>query len=237
MFKRLVLCMCVLACLLPANGLLAQSVFYSNTIDDNFFSPVGREIAMPIAFTGSYEVDSFSFGYFLPLDSPNGDSTDAIVNFYTAAQPLGDAFSGFDNDNGFYPNLVSSTRISNLGSDPSGATNIVNVDLTPLGNFFEWDAMLLATGETGGWVSIQFTNPDAGWENATGDSQDDVFQDMTDGSFQYFGGTPQAAFNIELSGQNLTPQDTPEPGVTALLVGLALPGGLVFLRRRRNRRR
>ncbi len=239
MYKKLAVLVCVLVCLIGAKSVRAQSLFYNNSIDDFFYSPVGVEIAMPVAFSGSYEVDSFTFGYFLPLNSPNGPTTDAIVNFYTAAQPLGDAYSGYDPVQGYFPNLVSSTRLTNLPSDPTGATNIVHYDLTPFGDFFQWDAALLATGETGGWVSLQFTNPDAGWENARGDSQDDVFQDMTNGSFFDFGGSPQAAFYLQLYGQNLTPQapppDVPEPGIAALLVGLLAPGSLLCLWRRNRR--
>ena len=234
MHKRLVSYVFVLASLLGASGLRAQSVFYSNTVDDNYYFPAGVEIAMPVAFTGSYEVDSFKFGYFLPPNSPNGATTDAIINFYTAAQPAGDAYSGYDPIQQYYPNLVSSTRLTNLAADASGVTNIVNYDLTPTGDFFQFDAAQLATGETGGWVSIQFTNPDAGVELARGDSKDDVFQDMSNGNFEDFGGTPQAAFDLELSGQNLTP--VPE-GSTLLLFVSGLGGLAVTAVRSRLRSR
>ncbi len=236
MYKQLVSCVFVLACLLGASSLQAQSVFYSNTVDDNNFFPAGVEIAMPVAFTGSYEVDSFKFGYFLPLDSPNGATTDAIINFYTSALPAGDAYSGYDSVQQYYPNLVSSTRLTDLAADASGVTNIVTDDLTTFGDFFQWDAAPLATGETGGWVSIQFTNPDAGWEIARGDSQDNVFQDMSNGNLEDFGGTPQAAFDLQLSGQNLTPAAVPESS-TLLLFACGLGGLAVTAVRSRLRSR
>ncbi|MBC8137229.1 MAG: hypothetical protein H8F28_15220 [Fibrella sp.] len=180
---------------------------------------------MPIVFSGSYEVDSFTFGYFLPLDSPNGATTDAIVRFYTAG-PSGGAFDG---------TLISATRFETLEGDPNGDTDIVFHDLAPLGNFFRWDSTLLPTEENGGWVSIEFSNPDAGWEIATGDSTDDYFQDMTDGEYYSFGGSPQAAFYIELSGQRLDVAVVPEQGTAALIAGVLLPVGILYLSRRNRR--
>lgn len=235
MFKRFVGLSGVFVCFLMGSGLRAQSVFYSNVLDDNNYFPAGAEVAMPIAFTGSYEVDSFDFGYFLPLNSAHGKTTDVIVNFYSAAPNNGDAFSGYDPVQQYYPNLLSSTRITNLAADAVGQTSTVHYDLTPFGDFFQWDAMTLATGETGGWVSLEFTNPDAGWELARGDSKNDVFQDMSNGNYVDFGGSPQAAGHIKIAGQQLAAV-TPEPGALSLLAVLLTPGGLLYLRRRNRRR-
>lgn len=225
MHKKLALYACVLLCLIGANSVRAQSIFYDNSEDHFFYSPVGLEIAMPIAFSGSYEVDSFTFGFYLPPDALNGPTTDAIIRFYQAG-PSGGAF-----DDG---TLVAATRLTNLSST-FDVTSVVTDDLTTFGDFFQWNATELASGETGGWMSIEFTNPDAGWELATGDSQDDFYQDMTDGTYYDFGGDPQAAFYVQLSGQIITaPVPVPEAGVTALLAGLLAPGSLVYLRRRRG---
>ena len=103
MYKQLVSCVFVLACLLGASSLQAQSVFYSNTVDDNNFFPAGVEIAMPVAFTGSYEVDSFKFGYFLPLDSPMARPPMRSSISTLPAQPAGDAYSGYDSVQQYLP--------------------------------------------------------------------------------------------------------------------------------------
>ncbi len=228
MYKRLAVSVCILACLIAARGVRAQTVFYSNTVDHLNYFPAGNEIAMPIAFNGTYEVDNFTFGYFLPLNDPNGNSTNAIVSFYTPG-PDGAAFGD--------GTLISATEIDNLASDPTGNTNVVHFDLTTFGDFFNWTAMPLISGENGGWMSISFSNPDAGWELATGDSQDDFFQDMTNGNFYDFGGVangdPQAAFYVQLSGQAIVP----EPGARALLAGMMAPlGPMIYVLRRKRRR-
>lgn len=220
--------------ILIGTGLHAQSPFYSNTVVGNAYFPAGGEIAMPIAFTGSYEVDSFKLGYFLPQGSANGLTTDAIVNFYTAAQPAGDAYSGYDPAQQNFLNLVSSTRLTDLAANPAGVVSIATNDLTVAGDSFQFDAASLATGETGGWVSIEFTNPDAGWELATGDSKDSVFQNMTNGDFEAVNGTPQTAFYLQLSGKSL-PAPVPEASSALPLAGGLIVLACVAVRRRKSR--
>jgi|GEM_PF-3884836 len=229
--RSLVSLILVSAGILAGTGLHAQSPFYSNTTDAGSSFVAGAEIAMPVAFTGSFEVDSFKFGYFLPQNSASGPTTDAIINFYTAAQPAGDAYSGYDPVQQNYLNLVSSTRLTDLAASPAGVTKFATADLTAAGDFFQFDSALLATGETGGWVSIEFTNPDAGWELATGDSKDDVFQNMTNGDFENLGPTNQAAFDLQLSGRGV-PAPVPESSTWLPFVGgLCLITGIAARKR------
>jgi hypothetical protein len=222
MYKKLVAFACALGCLAATNSVRAQSVlFYDNSIDSGFYYPAGVEIAVPITFSGSYLVDTIVYQYVLPEDNTFGPTTDVIIRVYEPG-PSGGAFG-----DGI---LISAVNEDTLPSSDGTGSVEVTEDLTFFGNQFRWDAKTIVTGEVGGWISFEFSNPEAGLVTATGGTNDDFFQDMTDGTFYDFGGDPQASFYIQLYGAQIVP----EPGLLALFAGLLVSGGLVSLLRRRR---
>lgn len=225
MLKKLVMLVCAYICLVPAFSARAQSVlFYDNSIDTGFFFPSGaEEFAIPISFTGSYIVERVVYQFVLPEGNASGPTTDAILRFYEPGPSLGAFGDGI---------LIQAIREETL-PESSGTNNVtVDEDLTFFGDHFQWNALPIITGETGGWLSVQFTNPEAGLVTAIGGTDDDIFQNMTDGEYLNFGGVPQASFLIQIYGTAVVP----EPGVVALMVGLLVSGVSINLLRRRRAR-
>jgi hypothetical protein len=197
----LVLCSLLVAVSVPSQ---AQSLFYANDLDTGFDYPTAHEIADDILFAGLYRVEGFQFQYVLP----GNDSTDVTVRFY-GVDPIG----------GGHGDLVTSFTFTGL---PSGV-HVVSRDLNATGGAFLWSD----SGEEYGWVSLQFSNPNAGWATATGGGSGDVFEDITEELFLDFGGEPEASFYMTVAGAAV-----PEPGVFALLASALVP--CWYLARRRK---
>lgn len=215
---------CLLLPMVGAQSARAQAPFYTNTTDAGSYLPLGSEIGMPVAFSGTYDVTDFAYRFDLPQDNPGGPTTDATIRFYEPGP------AGLGSGDG---TLVAAFDEHDLGY---GSTDVTQ-DLASYGDNFQWSAMPLATGETGGWVSIEFSNPDAGWVTATGDSQDNVYQDGNDTAELYdLGGQPTEEFYLQVSGRQMPAATAvPEPGSLALLACALLPGCLFFPVGRRRR--
>jgi hypothetical protein len=159
----------------PAAKAGASPAFYENTQLTGSYYPTEHEIGDDVPFTGTFLVDEFQVGYSLP-----DAATDLTIRFYNVAATGG------------HGDLLAEFSEPTL---PNGFV-LVDVNLAATGQQFLWNDSTRGYG----WISLQFSNPDAGWLTATGGGSSDRAEDITAGTFFSFGGVPEASFYVQVHG-------------------------------------